>query len=195
MAVVDEAEAAATATRELVRAGFPPEAVTVLRGDEDADRIDSLGKVGGGWMSSRLMKQGWTLDRARKVVMLISALSMAASLPAIVAPTPLGFVLFISLATFGHGSWATTTQTIPGDIVAPRFVGTVYGITAFGGGIGAIIFTYVTGKLVDTYGSFTGPFVVAALLPLVAYAAFALVAGQIRPVQFEEAAATHGSRS
>ena len=154
-----------------------------------------LGAPGGGWMSSRLMKQGWTLDRARKVVMLISAVSMAASLPAIVAPTPLGFVLFLSLATFGHGSWATTTQTIPGDIVAPRFVGTVYGITAFGGGIGAIIFTYVTGKLVDTYGSFTGPFVIAAVLPLVAYAAFAWVAGQIRPVQFEAAAAAHGSRS
>jgi ACS family hexuronate transporter-like MFS transporter len=144
-----------------------------------------VGKVGGGWMSSRLMKQGWTLDRARKVVMLISALSMAASLPAILVPTPLGFVLFISLATLGHGGWATTTQTIPGDIVAPRFVGTVYGITAFGGGIGAIIFTYVTGKLVDTYGSFTGPFVIAAVLPLVAYAAFALVAGRIGPVQFD----------
>lgn len=145
-----------------------------------------VGKVGGGWLSSRLMKRGWTLDRARKVVMLMSALSMAASLPAILAPTPLGFVLFISLATLGHGGWATTTQTIPGDIVAPRFVGTVYGITAFGGGIGAIIFTYVTGTLVDTYGSFTGPFVIAAVLPLVAYAAFALVAGRIRPVQFDE---------
>jgi nitrate/nitrite transporter NarK len=71
----------------------------------------------------------------------------------------------------------------------------VYGITAFGGGIGAIIFTYVTGKLVDSYGSFTGPFVIAAVLPLAAYAAFALVAAQIRPVQFEEAAATRGSRS
>jgi ACS family hexuronate transporter-like MFS transporter len=154
-----------------------------------------VGKVGGGWMSSRLMKQGWTLDRARKVVMLISALSMTASLPAIFAPTPLGFVLFISLATFGHGSWATTTQTIPGDIVPPRFVGTVYGITAFGGGIGALIFTYVTGKLVDIYGSFTGPFVIAAVLPLGAYAAFAVVAGRIRPVQFDDAVAARGSRS
>jgi len=48
---------------------------------------------------------------------------------------------------------------------------------------------------VDTYGSFTGPFVIAAVLPLVAYAAFALVAGQIRPVQFEAAAAAHGSGS
>jgi MFS transporter, ACS family, hexuronate transporter len=145
-------------------------------------------------MSSRLIKGGWTLDGGRKIVMLISALCMAASLPAMLAPTPLGFVLFISLATLGHGSWATTTQTIPGDIVAPRFVGTVYGITAFGGGIGAIIFMYVTGKLVDIYGSFTGPFVIAGILPLVGYAAFAIVAGVIGPVQFDQPAAARRVR-
>jgi MFS transporter, ACS family, hexuronate transporter len=152
-----------------------------------------FGKIGGGWISSRLMQQGWTLDRARKIVMLVSALCMAASLPAIVAPTPLAFVAFISIATLGHGSWATTTQTIPGDIVAPRFVGTIYGITAFGGGVGAVIFTWVTGRLVDAYGSFTGPFVIAGILPLLAYVVFAAVAGEIRPVQFDTEAGSSGS--
>lgn len=99
-----------------------------------------FGKVGGGWVSSLFMKRGWTLDRSRKIVMLASALCMAASMPAMLVATPLAFVLLIGIATLGHGAWATTTQTIPEDIVAPRFVGTVYGITAFGGGIGAIIF-------------------------------------------------------
>jgi hypothetical protein len=47
MAVLDDAEAAATATDELARAGFGPETVTVLRGNEDAERIDSLGKASG----------------------------------------------------------------------------------------------------------------------------------------------------
>jgi ACS family hexuronate transporter-like MFS transporter len=144
-----------------------------------------IGKVGGGWVSSRLMTHGWTLDRARKSVMLVSALCMLASIPAMWAATPLASVMYISLATFGHGCWATTTQTIPGDIVEPRFVGTVYGITAFGGGVGAIIFTYVTGQLVDAYGAFTIPFVIAGVLPLVGYAAFACIAGQIRPVPFD----------
>jgi hypothetical protein len=65
-------------------------------------------------MSARLITRGWTLDRAREIVMLISALSMAASLPAIVAPTPLGFVLFISLATLGHGRWAHHHPDDPG---------------------------------------------------------------------------------
>jgi ACS family hexuronate transporter-like MFS transporter len=139
----------------------------------------------GGWLSSRLIKMGWTLDRARRSVMLASALCMVASIPAMWAPNALGFVLLISVATLGHGSWATTTQTIPGDIVAPRFVGTVYGITAFGGGIGAIVFMYVTGRLVDSYGSFTAPFVIAGILPVAAYAAFALLARQISPLRFD----------
>jgi len=96
----------------------------------------------------------------------------------LLAQTPLGFVLLISVATFGHGCWATTTQTIPGDIVAPRFLGTVYGMTAFGGGIGAILFMCLTGRLVDTSGSFTAPFVIAGLLPLAGYGVFALLARQ-----------------
>src|ERR671923_2647169 len=47
MAVVDRPEAATAAAAALVREGFSPEAVTVLLGDGDADRIDSLGKQSG----------------------------------------------------------------------------------------------------------------------------------------------------
>src|SRR6266496_1682418 len=55
MAVLDNEEAATMATNELVRAGFGLEAITVLLGNEDADRIDSLGKVRGRWT------QAWRL--------------------------------------------------------------------------------------------------------------------------------------
>lgn len=146
-----------------------------------------VGKIGGGWGSSRLMKCGWSLDWSRKAVMLMSAVCMLAAIPAVMAHSPLGFVLLVSVATFGHGCWATTTQTIPGDVVAPRWVGTVYGITAFGGGSGAVIFMYVTGKLVDMHGSFTVPFVIAGLLPMVGFIAFSLLAGQIKPLRFSVA--------
>jgi hypothetical protein len=49
MAVIDTPEAAALAAGALVREGFPADAVTVLRGGQDADRIDSLGKMSGPW--------------------------------------------------------------------------------------------------------------------------------------------------
>ena len=149
-----------------------------------------VGKVGGGWWSSRLMQRGRTLDFSRKTVMLASALCMLGSIPALWVDHPLVSVLCISLATLGHGAWATTTQTIPGDIVKPRHVGTVYGITAFGGGVGAIIFTYATGQMVDAYGSFTVPFVIAGLLPLVGYGAFVAIAGTIAEIPVSDAART-----
>jgi ACS family hexuronate transporter-like MFS transporter len=145
-----------------------------------------IGKVGGGWASSRLIKTGWTLDAARKIVMLVSALCMVASIPAMWPTSTLGFVLLISIATFGHGCWATTTQTIPGDIVAPRYVGTVYGITAFAGGIGAIVFMLATGRLVDSFGSFMAPFMIVGVLPLLGYVIFTAVAGTIRPITTEK---------
>ena len=53
MAVLDTPEAAADAGAALAREGFAADAVLVLRGDRDADRIDSLGNAGGAWVRAR----------------------------------------------------------------------------------------------------------------------------------------------
>ncbi|HYN17851.1 MAG TPA: hypothetical protein VEY96_07195 [Actinomycetes bacterium] len=47
MAVLDTHDAAAAATAALAQEGLTSEAVLVLRGGQDADRIDSLGNTGG----------------------------------------------------------------------------------------------------------------------------------------------------
>jgi hypothetical protein len=47
LAVLDQPEAAAPARQALVREGFASDAITVLQGDQDADRIDSFGKSSG----------------------------------------------------------------------------------------------------------------------------------------------------
>ena len=53
LAVLDTAGAATAAGDALAAEGFAGEAVLVLRGDADADRIDSLGRVGGPWARVR----------------------------------------------------------------------------------------------------------------------------------------------
>jgi hypothetical protein len=53
LAVLDTAEAAAAALAALTGAGFGGDAVLVLQGEADADRIDSIGKVGGAWARVR----------------------------------------------------------------------------------------------------------------------------------------------
>jgi hypothetical protein len=55
MAVVDQPETGTAAADALVQAGFPREAVVVLLGDGDADRMDSLGKAGG------LLARAWRI--------------------------------------------------------------------------------------------------------------------------------------
>jgi len=139
-----------------------------------------IGYMGGGWISSNLMRSGWSLDRARKAVMLVSALCMVSAIPAVFAGSTLTFVLLVSIATLGHGSWAANIMTLPSDMVPHGMVGTVYGITAFGGGLSSIMFMQVTGKLVDMQRSFDTVFIVAGILPLLAAIVFLTVSGKIR---------------
>jgi MFS transporter, ACS family, hexuronate transporter len=138
-----------------------------------------FGYMGGGWIASSLIKQGWSLDRARKTVMVVSAGLMVAAIPAVSASSTVGFVLLVSVATLGHGGWQANVMTLPGDMVPHHFVGTLYGITAFGGGAGAILFMQITGKLVDLQNSFNTVFMIAGILPVIAAVIILTVSGKI----------------
>lgn len=142
-----------------------------------------LGYMGGGWIASELIKRGWSLNRARKTVMAVSALCMVAAIPAVLAPSTVGFVMLVSVATLGHGGWAANIMTLPGDMVPHRVVGTLYGITALGGGLGSILFMQITGKLVDMQNSFDMVFIIAGILPVLAAVIILTVPGKIELMQ------------
>ena len=74
MAVIDDPNAATTATRLLLREGFAPQAVTVLHGDQDAERIDSLGKMSGPWRKLWRAVQFTQADQMVDLVMYEAAL-------------------------------------------------------------------------------------------------------------------------
>jgi cell division inhibitor SulA len=74
MAVIDKPEAASLAAGALVREGFPAEAITVLHGDRDADRVDSLGKMSGPWRKLWRAVQFTQADQMVDLVMYEAAL-------------------------------------------------------------------------------------------------------------------------
>ena len=80
---------------------------------------------------------------------------------------------------FGHGAWAANIMTIPGDMVPHRLVGTLYGVTALGGGLGSILFMQLTGKLVDMQQSFNTVFIIAGILPMLAAVIILTLTGKI----------------
>ncbi len=63
LAVVDDPAAGAAAGRSLIAAGFDSADVTILRGDEGADRLDGLGAVGGPWRRIVRAFQFMTMDQ------------------------------------------------------------------------------------------------------------------------------------
>jgi hypothetical protein len=86
MAVLDSAGAATTATSELVRAGFGREAIAVLQGNRDADRIDSLGKASGPWTRAWRLLQFTQADQMVDLVVYEAALRDGRTVIAVHAP-------------------------------------------------------------------------------------------------------------
>ncbi|MEA2537379.1 MAG: hypothetical protein QOF11_1613 [Chloroflexota bacterium] len=62
LAVFDDPAAAAAAAAELIAAGFTSDDVTILRGDEGAERLDGLGAVGP-WRRILRLFQFMTMDQ------------------------------------------------------------------------------------------------------------------------------------
>ena len=86
MAVLDTGEAAAAAVDALGREGFTGDAVLVLRGERDAERIDSLGNVGGTWARARRLLSFTLADQMVDLAVYVAALRDGRTVLAVLAP-------------------------------------------------------------------------------------------------------------
>src|SRR5713226_2931431 len=126
------------------------------------------GSLIGGWMSGFCIARGWTVNRARKAVILPGTLLMSAGALAATAKGPIAALAFIALVLFGFQSWIGNVQTMPSDFFPENAIGTVAGLGGLGAGVGAILFTLTTGFVVDRFHSFTPILIAAAGLPVLA---------------------------
>ncbi len=127
-----------------------------------------VGYIAGGWGTTRLVRAGMPIRRARLTIMTAATVLMMGIVPAAFSTHLATPVVLISMATMGHGAWFTNVMTIPSDIAPRSMVASVYGISGLGGGLGGIVFTQVTGIVADRFHSFTPSLVAAGLMPVVA---------------------------
>lgn len=142
-----------------------------------------LGSLFGGWLAKFLIGKGWTVDKARKVIIGVSCLLMPAGIVAAYTNDSMMALAMISIVLFGFQVWINNVQTMPSDFFPKSAVGSIAGLGGMGAGIGSIIFTYTTGWVVDNF-SYT-PILVAAgiLAPIGTIVLFAL-AGKIQKVSY-----------
>lgn len=119
----------------------------------------TIGSIGGGYLSSWLIKKGWPVLKARKTVLIIFALLEVSIILAQFAKGPWVAVGLISLAVAAHQAWATNVFTMASDMFPTEAVSSVVGIAGMAGAIGGILFPILIGTLLDTYkaaGNLTG---------------------------------------
>jgi ACS family hexuronate transporter-like MFS transporter len=140
-----------------------------------------LGALSGGFLSGWLIRRGVSIDRARKTCMSIGAALMPAGAFAVRVESPWAALGLISLVLFAFQFWINNVQTLPSDLFPRRVVGSVFGLGGMAAGISSMLFTNLTGHVVQRF-SYTPIFTLAGLLgPLGALALFALV-GRIERV-------------
>ncbi len=128
-----------------------------------------LGSILGGWASGRLIKRGVPVLTARKWIMLASAAVMPFGLLIASSDSSVVAVATICLITGAHMAWKTNLMTMTNDIYPTAIVGSVAGVVGLGSSLGGVIFTRVTGVVVDSY-SYATIFLVMAFLHPVAMA-------------------------
>ena len=145
----------------------------------------AAGSLIGGWLSGNWIARGWTVNRARKTVIVGGAVLMTAGILAARTSSAMAALAFIAVVLFGFQSWINNVQTLPSDYFPDNAVASVAGLGGLAAGVGAMLFTLATGWSVDHYHTYTPILVIAALLPLLGTILLFAVGGPIRRVHLE----------
>lgn len=141
------------------------------------------GSLGGGWMSGLLIARGWSVNRARKTVVLAGMLCMCSGAFAARATSAGEALACIAVVLFGFQAWINNVQTMPSDYFPSNAVGAVTGMGGVGAGLGAILLTQTTGFVVDRWGSYNAILIAAGVLPVLGTALLFWLGGRIRRLE------------
>jgi ACS family hexuronate transporter-like MFS transporter len=125
-----------------------------------------LGSLAGGWIATRMMSAGVSLDATRKLMLLAAALLVPLSVLALQVESTLGAMLMIGVALFFNQFKAISISSLPSDLYPSRDVATIWGYLGAAGSLGAFLFSPAIGWAVDKV-SFTPVFVAVAASPAV----------------------------
>lgn len=148
--------------------------------------VADVGSIGGGWLSGRFIRRGWSVNRGRKGALLVMALLI---MPTMLASQVSGLwtaVTLVSVAAAAHQGWSANLFTLTSDMFPRRAVGSVVGIGGFAGALGGVAFQRTTGRVLEANGNDYVPiFVVCGLAYIVAWVVIQLLAPRLAPVNVD----------
>lgn len=143
-----------------------------------------VGSIGGGWLSSVLLKRGWDVNAARKTAMLVCAVAVLPVIGLIWAGGNLWLaVALLSFATAAHQGWSANLYTLASDVFPRSTIASVVGLGGLGGAIGGMLVAPSVGYWLDfSHGAYGPLFFVAGSMYLLALAVIHLLIPRVEPI-------------
>ncbi len=147
--------------------------------------VADIGSIGGGWLSSSLIKRGWPVNKARKTAMLICALSVMPIVFAARASNLWVAVGLVSIAAAAHQGWSANIFTMVSDMFPRRAVGSVVGIGGMAGSVGGMLIATTVGLILQYTGSYFPIFIMAGSAYIVALVIVHLIVPNLEPANID----------
>ena len=139
-----------------------------------------MGNIIGGLMTQSLIRFGVPIPSARRLAITLFALLMAAAIPVPFAPNAAVAIALVSVATFGYTGYTANTLPFPADVFPRNMVGSIWGLASMGAGFGGMLFSWLSGRLIDHHG-YTPVFIGYGIMPLLALGIVLFMIGPLRP--------------
>ncbi len=149
--------------------------------------VADIGSIGGGWLSSGLIKRGWSVNAARKIGLLTCSLTV---LPIMLMPYAeslwLAVILF-SIAAASHQGFSANIFTLTSDMFPRGAVGSVVGVGGMAGAFGGVTMAVITGYILQsTNGNYMPIFFAVGPLYLLALLVIHLLAPKLKSVDQDD---------
>ena len=161
---------------KLMQIGLPMMVIYVL-----AD----IGSVAGGWLSSAMIHRGKSVNKSRKVAMLVCALSVIPIVFAYSMQSLWGAVFLIGLAAAAHQGFSANLFSLTSDIFPAQAVGSVVGIGGMAGAIGGMLMAKIVGYVLQWTGSYMVPFLIAGSAYVIGLAVIQALIPHLEPAHIK----------
>ncbi len=111
----------------------------------------TIGSVGGGWLSSMLIRKGWHPTRARQWAMALFAICVVPVMAISQLNGLWPVIAVLSLAVAAHQAWSANIFTVAADQFPKHVLSRVVGLGTMAGTLGGALFPLLVGRILDHY--------------------------------------------
>ena len=111
------------------------------------------GSIFGGYLSGALMRKGWSVNKARKITLLICALIILPVAFVAITDNKWLAIFLMGLGAAGHQAWSANIFTLASDVFPKKATASVVGIGGMIGAVAGIVADFALGSVLDQAGN------------------------------------------